>query len=134
LPFADDAEWLKAVQKEKYPQRKYMPHIPDQVTRMARKSIRSDRSARYQTCLEFRQALQKIPLAVEWIPVNKNLWKGKFKNEPFEIEMYHKRTGFFIYFKRNGRKVNDKCFAQIPDLTTAEKEFFSVIRETTQEA
>lgn len=47
--------------------------------------------------------------------------------------MYNKRTGFFIDFKRNERKVNDKCFAQIPDLATAEEEFFNVIRETTVE-
>ncbi|NCT75112.1 MAG: serine/threonine protein kinase [Chitinophagaceae bacterium] len=131
IPFADDTEWLKALKKEKFPERKYQPHIPEQVIRIAKKSIRADRSNRFQTCLEFRQAIQKVPLAVEWSPINADQWIGKFQGDLYEIILYSKRTGHFIDFKRNGRKLNDKSFIQISDNTIARNEFFKVIRETT---
>lgn len=131
VPFADDAEWLKALKKEKFPERRYQPHIPAQVIRVANKSIRADKNNRFQTCLEFRQAIQRIPLAVGWSPVNPDQWRGTFQGDNFEITLYSKRTGYFIDFKRNGRKLNDKSYVQIGDNTTARNEFFKVIRETT---
>ncbi|MGC4041975.1 MAG: protein kinase [Flavobacterium sp.] len=131
LPFADDTQWLKAVKKEKYPPRIYKHHIPEQVIRVVKKSMKADRGSRFQTCLEFRQALQKISLAIEWKPVHRDHWSGKYNGDIYEIELYEKRTGYFIDFKKNSRKINDRSYAQIPDENTAKDEFFKVIRETT---
>jgi eukaryotic-like serine/threonine-protein kinase len=131
LTFADDAQWLKALQKEKFPERVYDIHIPEQIIKVVKKSIKADRGSRFQNCLQFRQALQKIPLAVEWIPVDKDNWEGRFKGEKFEINLYKKRTDYFIDFKRNGRKVNNKCCTGIDTEDNARKEFFKTIRETT---
>lgn len=131
LPFADDTEWLKALKKEKFPIRQFQPHIPQQVIKLIRKSIKADRDQRYQTCLEFRHALQKTNLAIEWSPVDKDKWIGIFNKDNYEIEIYSKRSGYFIDFKKNGRKVNDRSCAQIKDRATAELEFFEIIRSTT---
>ena len=131
LTFADDAQWLKALQKEKFPERVYDNHIPEQIIKVVKKSIRADRGSRFQNCLQFRQALQKIPLAIEWMPIDKDNWEGRFKGEEFEINLYTKRTGYFIDFKRNGRKVNNKCCVGIDSEDNARKEFFKTIRETT---
>lgn len=131
LPFADDNEWLKALKKEKYPVRKYQPHIPEKVIRVVKKSTRADRDSRFQTCLQFRQALQQIELGVEWSPIDRDKWEGKFNGESFELEIYSKRTGYFIDFKRNGRKINDRCCVQLDNEDKARDEFFKIIRETT---
>jgi serine/threonine protein kinase len=131
LPFADDAQWIKALQKEKFPERVYDIHIPEQIIKVVKKSIKADRPSRYQNCLQFRQALQKIPLAVEWVPIDNANWHGTFKNETFELNLYSKRTGYSIDFKRNGRKVNNRCYAGIETEETARQEFFKTIRETT---
>ncbi len=131
LPFADDAQWLKALQKEKFPERIYDSHIPEQIIKVVKKSIKADRGSRYQSCLQFRQALQKIPLAVEWVPVDSDNWEGTFKGEKYEINLYSKRTGYFIDFKRNGRKINERCCASIDTEDNARQEFFKTIRETT---
>lgn len=131
LTFADDAQWLKALQKEKFPERVYAIHIPEQIIKVVKKSIKADRGSRFQNCLQFRQSLQKIPLAVEWVPVDKDNWEGRFKGEKFEINLYTKRTGYFIDFKRNGRKVNNKCCAGIDTEDNARMEFFKTIRDTT---
>jgi len=131
LTFADDAQWLKALQKERFPERVYEIHIPEQIIKIVKKSIKADRGSRYQNCLQFRQALQKIPLAVEWFPIDNDNWQGTLKNEKFELSLYSKRTGYFIDFKRNGRKINNRCCAGIDTEETARQEFFKTIRETT---
>ena len=131
LTFADDAQWLKALQKEKFPERIYQDHIPEQIIRVVKKSIKADRSSRYQNCLQFRQALQKIPLAVEWLPIDNANWIGNYKDEAFELNLYAKRTGYYIDFKRNGRKINSNCCAGIRIEDEAREEFFKIIRETT---
>lgn len=130
LPYSTEAEWLHAVKREKYPQRSYEPYVPDQFKRVVNKSIRADRANRFQNCLEFRQAIQKIPLAIEWRPVDENRWKGTFKDEEFEVVRYQKRTGYFIDFKRSGRKINNKCCAGIVNEAQATQEFYKIIRET----
>jgi len=131
VPFADDAEWLIALKKEHFPERVYEPHIPEQVIKVVKKSMKADRNNRYQNCLQFRQALLKIPLAIEWTPIDSDNWQGSYNNETYELNLYSKRTGYFIDFKRNDRKINNKCCVNIINEDDARKEFFKIIRETT---
>ena len=131
VPYTNDADWLKAVKKEKFPKREFQPHIPKSIIRIVKKSMKADRNDRFKTCLEFRQALQKIKLKIEWKYISDGLWNGKLGNDKYEIKMYKKRTGFFIDFKKNGRKDKNHCCSQIPDEVTAKKEFYKTIRETT---
>lgn len=131
LTFADDAQWLKALQKERFPERVYKTHIPEQVIKVVKKSMKADRGSRFQNCLQFRQALQKIPLAVDWFPIDNDNWVGHYKNETFALNLYSKRKGYSIDFKRNGRKLNNKCCSGIDKENKAREEFFKIIRETT---
>ncbi|MES2652713.1 MAG: serine/threonine-protein kinase [Bacteroidota bacterium] len=131
LTFADDNQWLKALKKENYPERIYDPHIPEQLIKVVKKSIRANRDNRFQNCLQFRQALQKIPFAIEWYPIDVDNWEGRLGNEIFELNLFSKRTGYVIDFKRNGRKINNRCFANIPTENGAREGFFKTIRETT---
>lgn len=131
VPYANDIDWLDAVKREKFPKRDFQSHIPKAVLRVVRKSMKPNRNDRYQTCLEFRQALQKIKLAVNWSYVSDGHWKGKFANDNYELKRYKKQTGYFIDFTKNGRKNNKYCCSKILDETVAKKEFFRIIQETT---
>lgn len=131
LAFADDVQWLNALRKEKYPERTYALHIPDQVIKVVKKSVKADRLKRFGSCLQFRQALQKIPLAIEWSPLSNDNWQGQFENDKFELNLYIKRTGYCIDFKRNGRKINNKCCTGIVAEDVARNELFKIIKETT---
>jgi eukaryotic-like serine/threonine-protein kinase len=131
LPFTSDDEWLKALKKERFPERNYSPHVPENVIKVVKKAMKADPTKRYQTCLELRQALQKVPLAIEWRPVDANNWTGRWRDESFNISLYSKRTGFFVDFKRNDRKDNSKSLSGIPTEDQARSEFFKVVRETT---
>jgi serine/threonine protein kinase len=131
VPYANDADWLHAINRGKFPKREFQPHIPKSILRLVRKSMRPDRNRRFKTCLEFRQALQKIPLAINWQFVADDYWKGKYNGDNYELKFYKKRTGYFIDFTKNGRKNSDYCFAQITDEKTAWSEFYKTIQETT---
>lgn len=131
LIFADDKEWLKALKREKYPERNYKPHVPDNIIRIVKKSMKPDVKDRFQTCLQFRQALQKIPLAIDWSPMDRDKWHGNYNGDYFELEIYKKRTGYFIDFRRNRRRINEKCCMQIGNEIIAMEEFYKIIRETT---
>lgn len=130
IPFADDSQWLKSLQKEKFPERVYGLHIPEQVIKVVKKSIKAEKGNRYQSCLQFRQALQKVPLAIEWMPIDNSKWEGNYKSDQFEICLYSKQTRYFIDFKRNGRKVNSRCCISIDTESKAKQEFFKIIRDT----
>jgi len=80
IPYNDDNDWLNAVKKEKFPKREFQLHIPKKILRVVRKSMKANRSDRYKTCLEFRQALQTISLAIDWTFISKHCWKGEYKN------------------------------------------------------
>jgi serine/threonine protein kinase len=131
IPFADNLEWIKALKKDHFPERTYQQHIPDQVIKVVKKSMKADRDKRFQNCLQFRQALQKIPFAIEWMPIDKDNWEGEFNGDIFKLNFSQKRSGFCVDFKRNGRKLNNKCYLNISNEDTAREEFFKIIRETT---
>lgn len=131
LPFINKTDWEKGLKKEKFPSRVYEPYIPEKITRLVNKSIRADRTRRFQNCLEFRQALQKISLAIDWQPLNNDKWIGKLANDNYEIELILKKSGYSIDFKKNNRKINNFCCVQIKTEQQAREEFFKIIRETT---
>ena len=131
VPYTDKKELLIDIKKEKFPERKFKSHVSEKIRRIIRKSMRANRDQRYQSCLEFRQALQKIPLAINWIYINDNYWEGEYNNYKYELKLYSKRTGYFIDFLKNGRKDNNYCCTGIPDEETAKAEFFNIIQHTT---
>lgn len=131
LPFSDDAKWLKALEKERFPKRDYSLHVPESIRRIINKSIRADRNNRYQTCSEFRQAIQRISFAIEWKPISPTLWKGVLGSDEYEQVLYSKRSGYFIDFKKNNRLVREKSLLRIDTLANAEMAFFNTIRVTT---
>lgn len=134
VPFADDTEWQNALKKEKFPKRVYSPHIPEQVIKVINKALKADRSSRYQTCENFRQAIEKISFAVDWQPkdITGMNWVGHSKSgDKFEIQLYSKKTGFCIDFLRNSRKLNNYSCVQMKNQKDAQNEFFKTIRQTT---
>lgn len=133
LPFNNSQDMIEALKKEQFPERNFSKHIPDSVIKIVKKSIKKDRGSRYQNCRDFRQALQKIPLVIEWKPKSDNHWEGTYKNDTYSIELSEKRTGYFIDFKKNNRKVSDRSCVQIKDINVAKTEFFKIIRDTTIE-
>ena len=109
LPFiyTTKEEWKTAVKKDLYPPRQYLPHIPEKIIKILNKSIHKSKETRFQNCTEFRQALEKLNFAIDWVYVDENNWTGKFKADNYSITKFKKRTGWGIDFKKNENETCD---------------------------
>lgn len=127
--FKTKEEWLKAVKQDRFPPRQFMPHIPDKVLKVLNKSIHKSKTIRFQTCTEFRQALEKLNFNIDWVYVDDDNWTGHHNKEIYTLHKYRKRTGWVIDFKKNGKRKNEYCYLNLPD-DKIENEFFKIITDT----
>jgi len=131
LPFGFKTkdEWLKAVKKDLFPPRKFLPHIPEKIIKTLNKSIHKTKSTRFQSCTELRQALEKLNFNIDWIYLDNDNWTGHSSNDTYTLNKYKKRTGWVIDFKKNNTRRNEHCFVNLPD-DKVDIEFFKIIKET----
>lgn len=131
LPFTfkKKEEWLKAVKKDQFPPRLFLPHIPEKVIKILNKSIHKSKTTRFQTCTEFRQSLEKLNFNIDWVSIDKDNWTGNNKGDSFTLTKYKKRTGWVIDFKKNDIRRTENCISNIPD-DEVEEEFFKIIKDT----
>lgn len=127
--FSSKEEWLKAVKKDLFPPRQYLPNIPEKVIKLLNKSIHKNRGTRFQNCTEFRQAIEKLNFQIDWVYVDDDNWIGQDNGVNYSIQKFKKRTGWVIDFKKNGVRKTENCFINLPD-DLVEIEFFNIIRET----
>jgi eukaryotic-like serine/threonine-protein kinase len=131
LPFTFSTleEWLSAVKKNKYPLRFFLPHIPEKVLKILKKSINSSKSSRFQTCIDFRQSLEKLNFIIDWVHLDDHNWKGQSNSATFSLSKFKKRAGWSIEFKKNGVRKNEYCYVNLVE-ENVEKIFFDIIKVT----
>lgn len=128
--FSTVSEWRKAVKENRYPKRIYLPHIPRKIKIIVNKAINNDIKKRYQTVRDFRQAIEKTIVPVDWRPLTDEHWIGTSSNShKYEIIRVKKKNGWSIDFKRNGRRIKVLCFKNLSNLEVKNK-FFNIIRES----
>lgn len=125
--FSSMDEWRRAVKGNKYPERSYLPHIPRNIKTIVNKAINNNPDKRYQCASDFRQAIEKISLLIDWRPLDKNKWVGIGSNfENYEISKIKKRAGWSIDFKRNNRRITGACHQHLSD-SEVDNVFFKTI-------
>jgi len=108
--FSSKDEWRAAVKRGRYPDRNYQLHVPKKIKSIVNKAINNDPSKRYQSASEFRQALEKSVLSIDWSPLDQDTWVGVgLRGDKYEIKRTRKRTGGVIDYKRNSRRVSHLC-------------------------
>lgn len=132
LPFSFTTieEWKKAVKKDLFPPRQYLRHIPEKAIKILAKSIHKSTSTRFQSCTEFRQALEKMNFYIDWVNIDNDNWSGHSKGDLYSIRKYKKRTGWFIEFKKNGTRRTERCYTNLPE-DKIEEIFYNTIKATT---
>ena len=128
--FKSKDEWLKAVKKDQYPPRKYLAHIPEKIIRILSKSIHKVKQTRFQNCIEFRQALEKLNFSIDWVSIDEDNWTGHNNGDTFSLNRFKKRNGWVIDFKKNGIRNTKYCCSNLPD-DKLDDEFYKTIRDTT---
>lgn len=89
----------------------YKPFIPSKLKKIINKAISPNPSQRYQSAAEFRQALERLRLNIDWTPVTKDLFTGIDTRSrcQYQIELYSKSQSVNVDLKRNGRKKLAEC-------------------------
>ena len=128
--FTSKDEWLKAVKKDKYPARVFLRHIPEKILKILKKSINKHKASRYQSCLEFRQSIEKLIFFIDWQFIDDDNWTGVYGKDRYTISKTRKRNGWTIDFKKNGIRNRIFCRTELED-EEVEDTFFSIIRDTT---
>src|SRR5690606_27921808 len=117
-------DWRKAVKKDLYPPRVFLKHIPDRVTRIVNKAIHKEKNKRFQNCLEFRQALERLIFNIDWSVVDNDNWIGtSTKDDVFKITRRKSKTGYVVEWKKNDRR--DKSLGA-SGLTEADSELLMI--------
>jgi serine/threonine protein kinase len=127
--FKTKDEWLKAVKRDQFPPRQFLQHIPDKVLKILHKSIHKTKTTRFQTCIEFRQALEKLNFNIDWVYLDDDNWTGHNNGDTFTLNKYRKRTGWIIDYKKNNIRKNENCFVNLND-SKVDSEFFNIIKNT----
>ncbi|TAI49633.1 serine/threonine-protein kinase [Flagellimonas allohymeniacidonis] len=128
--FTSIDEWKVAVKRDKFPPRVFLPHIPKKVQSILKKSIHKVKTTRYQNCNDFRQSIDKLNFAIDWVQIDNDNWTGQGNGASYEITKFRKRNGWVIDFKKNGIRKTMHCSKNVPD-DKVEPEFYEVIKNTT---
>ncbi len=89
----------------------YAPFIPLKLKRIINKAISPDPSQRYKSASEFRQALEKLRLNIDWMPMADNIFTGSDTKSgcQYHIELSSTSRSVNIDLKKNGRKRLQDC-------------------------
>ncbi|MBJ7436934.1 MAG: hypothetical protein JHC54_14845, partial [Acinetobacter sp.] len=92
-----------------------------------KKANNNDPYKRFQSASEFRQAIEKIVIPIDWRPIDDDSWVGTGLNsESYELKKQPKRNGWIIEYKKNGRRIKENCRKELSD-SQVTAEFFKII-------
>jgi len=128
--FSNIEEWKKAVKRDLFPPKKYLPHIPEKILKLLKKSIHKNKTTRFQNCTEYSQAIDKLKFNIDWVSIDNDNWIGYNSNIKYSISKFRKKNGWTIDLKKNGIRRTEYCCVNVPD-DEVENEFYKIIRDTT---
>jgi serine/threonine protein kinase len=107
----------------------FHPRVPKKLRAIVRRACHPDRSHRYQTAAEFRDALEAIRIDRDWVRVSKTNWQCSHFGIPEEIAITTSSSAFIVEYRRNGRKNRSRC-RKITTFVDAEAYAHASIAET----
>lgn len=89
----------------------FASHIPAKLKRICRKACHKQPEKRYKSSAEFRQALAKISIIINWnLAPQGNSWFGVDNDKRrHELTITKKKQVFLVIYKVNNRKRNNLC-------------------------
>ena len=104
----------------------YTPWVPDRVKRIINKACHKEPSKRYQSCVEFRQAIEKLRFQNNW-QLDSGTWTSNIVGK--EVISMCKKRKFHVEHKAKGRRKSANC--QSFDTSAEAREFITaIVRET----
>jgi eukaryotic-like serine/threonine-protein kinase len=106
----------------------YEEFIPNSVKRIIKTACHADPNKRYTSAKALRQQLDRLRFAIDWICVDELTWEGRQNTHAFIISV--DRAQNTLTFKKNGRRVRDKC-GRFGSLSTAVSAMHNEVADST---
>lgn len=120
--------------KGQFPCRKsYETYAPIKIRKIINKAIHIDPQKRYKSVTHFRQALEKLVIAIDWSKKTKDEWEGKNRKNCYSIESVPCKKSFRVEFRRNSRRLKKLCKIDIHDNWKAQEYMNKVVADTSLE-
>jgi serine/threonine-protein kinase len=87
----------------------YQPFVPRRVRTICNKACSKDPLNRYQTALEFRQALEGLRVRVDWRRAASTSWEGHEYGRKYSMDVLPQKHAHANVFKQNDRRVTARC-------------------------
>lgn len=84
----------------------YEDFVPSQLRRVVNKACHVNPALRYQSAAEMRQALERLPMSVDWRRIDAHHWSGTERGKAHEVEV---TADFDVVYKVNGRRRTELC-------------------------
>ena len=90
--------------------------VPSKFARIVRKACKPTPDERYQNCEEFRQALERLTINLNWVRISSNHWRAEMADACHELRLLSVRKHKVEYtVNRRKRRANCKSFDSIED-------------------
>ena len=120
-----------AISKGNFPDRKnYNSYVPVKLKKICNKAMHVDPSKRYSSASKFGQALDKLNVDVDWLRIDPLEWCGSSSKNEYRLISGSNKSGWYIDFLKNGRKVTKYCHKKLKDNWVAEQEIEFIVSNT----
>ncbi len=107
----------------------YSPEVPKKIRIIINKACNADPAQRYDSCAEFRQALEKLRFIAHWIK-DGDEFRSLLNGRDEKIALLTRRTDYEVEYRSNGRRLNANC-ASFADKNEAYAHLFRYVYENT---
>jgi len=122
----------KQIKKGNFPDRKkYKKYIPKKLKSIINKAMHVDPKKRYKTASQFRQALEKLNINLNWDKISRSKWHAEDGSFQHQITIDEKNGNWFVEYKKNTRRVLEFCKYGLKNSLMASFYAQRIVAETT---
>lgn len=121
---------LQNIRTKRFPPRSFPRHVPKKIIQIINKAMNPERNKRFQNCLEFRQALEKLHFGIDWKYHDEFSWTGQGEDGNYEANIILRRSNWDFNLFRNGRRIQKEC-GRFDDESLAREKMLSVVKSRT---
>lgn len=108
----------------------YQTYIPEKIKNITNKAMHVDPSKRYQSAFNFRQALERLTINIDWTQKAVNIWDGNKNEDVYCIRLLTRPRSWCVDFTKNSRRKLKYCKAGFKNNWDAEKYMCKTVAHT----
>lgn len=108
----------------------FQEFVPNKVRRVVRKACHLVPVERYPSALAMMNDIDALRFGIEWHKTNDTVWSGFYDGIDHKVEVLSKRNEFHVVYRKNSRRVNERCSVHTTMKSAKDKQT-RIVMETT---